>query len=406
MLRIAELIEANADELAALESLDNGKAIVEARFDIAGAAEVFRYYAGWPTKLHGDTNPTEARFVSYTVREPVGVCAQIVPWNFPLLMASWKLGPALACGNTIVLKPAEQTPLTTLRFAQLLAETAIPDGVVNIVTGDGATGAYLARHPGVDKVAFTGSTEVGRSVMAGAAETIKRVSLELGGKNANIVFADADLERAVTGALEGAFENAGQACTAGSRLLVERSIHDGFVEALVERAKELVVGPGLDESTHIGALVSAEQRDRVEGYVAIGADEGAELVLRGDRPDGAGYFVPPTIFTNATPTMRISREEIFGPVLGVTPFDSEADAVAIANGTEYGLAAGIWTGDIKRGHRVARALHAGTVWINAYGSVRPTVPFGGVKQSGYGRELGLHSLDLYSELKSVFVDVS
>lgn len=406
LLRLAELIEERSEELASLESLDNGKPIAEARGDVAGSVDVLRYYAGWTTKLHGETNPTEPRFFSYSLREPVGVCAQIVPWNFPLLMACWKLGPALACGNTVVLKPAEQTPLTALRLAELIGEAGIPDGVVNVITGDGTTGAMLATHAHVDKVAFTGSTETGRTVMAAAAASLKRVSLELGGKNANIVFADGDLDRALDAALEGAFENAGQACTAGSRVLVERSAYDWSTAELSERAAGLVVGPGHSESTQVGALVSAKQLERVTSYVAIGREEGATLIPDGGATSGPGHFIRPAVFTDVTPAMRIAQEEIFGPVVVIIPFESEDEAVEIANSTSYGLAAGIWTSDVKRVNRVVRRLRVGTVWVNAYGSVRPTVGFGGVKQSGFGRELGLHSLELYTQAKSVFVDLT
>ncbi|HET7567826.1 MAG TPA: aldehyde dehydrogenase family protein [Gaiellaceae bacterium] len=405
--RLAGLVEEHAEELAALESLDNGKAIAEARGDVAGVATVLRYYAGWPSKIHGETNPTEERFLAYTVREPVGVCGQIVPWNYPLLMASWKLGPALACGNTVVLKPAEQTPLSALRLGELCLEAGVPAGVVNVVTGDGRTGAALVAHPQVDKIAFTGSTEVGKLIMAAAAPSLKRVSLELGGKNPNVVFADADLDAAVKGALAGAFENGGMACIAGSRLLVERAAYDEVVERLAVAARALRVGPGIDESTDVGAIVSREQLDKIRSYVELGRAEGAELVAGGDDAGRErGYFLAPAVFAAATPEMRIAREEIFGPVVAAIPFDDPQEAAALANDTPYGLAGAIWTRDVKKAHALARALRAGTVWVNAYGSIRPTVSFGGFKQSGFGRELGLHSLETYTELKSVFVDLT
>jgi acyl-CoA reductase-like NAD-dependent aldehyde dehydrogenase len=407
LLRLAELVVEHAEELAALESLDNGKAIAEARGDVAGTAMVLRYYAGWPSKIHGETNPTEQRFLSYTVREPVGVCGQIIPWNYPLLMASWKLGPALACGNTVVLKPAEQTPLSALRLGELCLEAGIPAGVVNIVTGDGRVGAALVEHPQVDKIAFTGSTEVGKRIMAAASSTLKRVSLELGGKNPNIVFGDADLAAAVKGALAGAFENGGMACTAGSRLLVARSVYDEVVERLAAAARTLRVGRGVEESTDIGAIVSREQLEKVRSYLEIGREEGAELVAGGEDPGlGRGHFITPAVFAGAGPEMRIAREEIFGPVVAAIPFDEPEEAAVLANDSPYGLAGAIWTRDVGKAHALARDLRAGTVWINAYGSIRPSVSFGGTKQSGFGRELGLHSIETYTELKSVFVDLT
>jgi phenylacetaldehyde dehydrogenase len=401
--RLAALIEEHADELSWLETLDNGKPLIEAGWDVGGAARVFSYYAGWPTKLRGEVHSTDRRFLALSVGEPVGVCAQIIPWNYPLLMASWKVGPALAAGCTIVLKPAEQTPLSALRLADIALEAGLPQGVLNVITGDGQTGAALSSHPAVRKVAFTGSTEVGRQVMGAGAPTLKRVTLELGGKNPNVIFADADLEAAITGATEGAFENMGQACIAGSRLLVERSIEDQVVAALAARGSALKVGPGWDEGVRIGPLVSAEQRDRVLSYVAGAQGQGAFLASGPETQEKRGYFVAPTVLGGVRPEMTIFREEVFGPVVTVTPFDTEDEAIALANDTEYGLSAGVWTGNGQRGIRAARAIQAGTVWINAYGSIRPEVPFGGFGHSGVGRELGEAALAAYRETKAVFI---
>jgi phenylacetaldehyde dehydrogenase len=401
--RLAGLVEANAEELAWLETLDNGKALAEARGDVGGVARVLHYYAGWPTKLRGDVHATDRRFLAMTVAEPVGVCGQIIPWNYPLLMASWKLGPALAGGNTVVLKPAEQTPVSALRLSELILEAGVPEGVVNVVTGDGATGAALAAHPGLDKVAFTGSTEVGRSVMAAAAGSVTRVTLELGGKNPNVVFADADLDAAVEGALAGAFENCGQACIAGSKLLVERGVHDEVVARVAERAAALAVGPGWEDGVEIGPLVSAEQRERVLGFVRDAAGDGAVLVTGDPALDGPGHFLRPAVVAGVAPGMAIYRDEVFGPVVTVTPFDGDDEAIALANDTRYGLAAAVWTRDGSRAIAAARRIRAGTVWVNAYGSIRPEVPFGGFGESGLGRELGAHGLAAYTEPKSVFV---
>jgi len=409
LLRLADLIDSNAHELAQLETLDNGKSINESlNVDIPSAANTFRYYAGWVDKAYGQTIPSDPEFFNFTLREPVGVCGQIIPWNFPLLMAAWKLGPALACGNTVVLKPAEQTPLTALRLGELLMEAGLPKGVVNIVPGYGPTaGGALVRHPLVDKIAFTGSTEVGKEIHRETAGTLKRVSLELGGKSPNIVFADANVEDAVQGALMGVFFNQGQVCCAGTRLFVEQKLHDEFAATLAKHAGGMQQGPGMDPATRVGPLVSKEQLDRVTSYLEIGKKEGAKAVAGGERNTGKGleqgYFVKPTVFTGVKNDMRIAQEEIFGPVVSVIPFKDESDAVLQGNNTFYGLAAGVWTRDVSKAHRVARAIRAGTLWINCYNVFGASAPFGGYKQSGYGRELGSYSIDLYTQIKTVWM---
>jgi aldehyde dehydrogenase (NAD+) len=409
--KLADLILANLDEMARLESVNTGKTLFDSgKVEIPFAADVFRYYAGWTTKIHGETLNLRDGAFTFTLRQPLGVVGAIVPWNFPFLLASWKIAPALAAGNTMVLKPASLTPLTALRFAELTQEAGLPEGVFNVVPGPGGkTGMALVRHPGVDKVAFTGSTDVGKGIMREAAGSLKRVSLELGGKSPNVVFADADMEAALRGAMTGIFYNKGEVCAAGSRLLVEQRIHDEFVGKLVERVKGLKVGDPMDKATRMGPVVSAQQLETVLGYVEAGRREGATLAAGGERVrvgDGRGYFVQPTVFTGVSNGMRIAREEIFGPVLSVIPFKDADDAIAQGNETFYGLAAAVWTRDVGKALRAARALRAGTVWVNAYNLFDAALPFGGFKESGFGRELGQAGLDLYTEVKSVWVDLS
>lgn len=411
--RVGDLIEERANEFAQLDSLDNGKPINEMLlFDVPVAAATFRYYAGWATKLHGETQQPSfpGKYLSYTLREPVGVVGAIIPWNFPLMMASWKVAPALACGNTLVLKPSEETPLSALLLAEILEEAEVPAGVFNVVPGYGETaGARLAAHPRVDKIAFTGSTEVGKLIAKASADSnLKRVSLELGGKSPNIVFADADLSRAVSGAFLGIFFNQGQVCSAGSRLFVQKKVYDRTVDELTQSMANIQLGPGIDPMTQMGPLVSKTQMDRVLGYISIGNKEGARLVAGGGRAEGmgGGFFVKPTVFADVDGKMRIAQEEIFGPVLAAIPFEDEDDLVAKANDSMYGLVAGLWTSDVKRAHRVAHALQAGTVYVNCYNVNDPATPWGGYKQSGWGRELGPYALDLYTEIKNVIVDIA
>jgi phenylacetaldehyde dehydrogenase len=410
--RVGDLVLSHAEELAELESLDNGKPRAVARVaDVPLAADLFHYMAGWATKIEGNTIPISvpyapgARFHAFTLREPVGVVGQIIPWNFPLLMAAWKLGPALTAGNCVVLKPAEQTPLSALRLGELLLEAGLPEGVVNIVTGFGETaGAALAAHEQVDKVAFTGSTEVGKLIVRAAAGNLKKVSLELGGKSPNIVFKDAsDLQSAITGAANAIFFNHGQCCCAGSRLLIEREVFDDVVQGVASQARKIRLGQGLDEKTEMGPLVSEEQLRRVTRYMDQGKQDGACYVTGGKRAGERGYFVQPTIIKDATPQMSIVREEIFGPVVVAEPFTRIEELVASANTTEYGLAAGIWTRDIAKAHRIASELRAGTVWINCYNVFDAALPFGGYKQSGWGREMGHEVLELYTETKAVVI---
>ncbi|MFD0661633.1 aldehyde dehydrogenase family protein [Thermocatellispora tengchongensis] len=406
--RAAELIERDAEILAQLESLDNGKLVSAARDgDVATAAELFRYFAGWATKIEGTTIPmsTERPHHAYTRREPVGVVAAIVPWNFPLLMACFKIIPALTAGNTVVLKPAEQTPLTALWLGSLLLEAGFPPGVVNVLPGYGDTGAALVAHRGVDKVAFTGSTEVGKRIVAVAAGNLKKVSLELGGKAPNIIFADADLDRAVAGSALAGFFNEGQCCVNGSRLYVERPVYDEVVKSLSEAARKIRLGSNFDDAD-MGPLVSAEQHEKVLGYVRGGLAAGASAAAgSGDRARPVGYYVEPTVLTGVLEQMPVQREEIFGPVVTAVPFDSEEQVVAMANDTRYGLAAGVWTRDLARGHRVAGRLRAGTVWVNTWHADDVTLPRGGYKESGWGRELGSFGLDDFTELKTVIADI-
>jgi len=407
--KLADLVEKNIDELAELETLDNGKPIFESRYvDMPMVIDVLRYYAGLATKIHGETVNTFETAFTYTLREPVGVAGLIVPWNFPLLLASWKLGPALACGNTLVLKPAEQTPLTTLKLGELVIEAGFPAGVVNIVTGGPETGKAIVAHPGIDKVAFTGSTAVGKEIMRGAADTLKRVTLELGGKSPNIVFADADIDNAVKGAINGIFYGKGEVCNAGSRLFLESKLRDEFTEKLVVRIAKMRPADPLDPKTRLGAVVSQEQMKTVLGYIEAGKNEGAKVVAGGNRVSvngDKGYFIEPTIFGDVKNDMKIAREEIFGPVLSVLTFDDIDEVIERANNNPYGLAAAVWTRDLKKAHTVSRRLKAGTVWINTYGLMDAALPFGGYKSSGFGRELGAHAIEHYTELKTVWLNM-
>jgi aldehyde dehydrogenase (NAD+) len=402
--RLADLIEQNAEQLARLETLDNGKPLSIAKaVDVTKTIACYRYFAGWADKVQGKTIPIDGDFFCYTRHEPIGVIGQIIPWNYPLLMQAWKLAPALATGNTIVMKPAEQTPLSALRLGELILEAGFPEGVVNLLPGFGSTaGAAIARHMDVDKVAFTGSTEVGRLIMEAAAKSnLKRISLELGGKSPNIIFADSDIDDAVEGAHLGLFVNQGQSCCAGSRVFVEQSIYEEFVEKSIARARKRRVGDPLDPLTDQGPQVSESQFDRIMGYIESGKREGATLACGGERVGDRGYFIQPTVFSDVQDEMKIAREEIFGPVMSIIAFKDMDEVINRANRTTYGLAAGVWTRDIKKAHAVANSVRAGTVWVNCYHVLDTRAPFGGFKQSGMGRELGEYGLQQYTEVKTV-----
>jgi aldehyde dehydrogenase (NAD+) len=409
MFKAADLMESKLDEFVQLETANTGKTLMESKIELSLALEVLRYYAGWATKATGETIPSRPNAFLFTLREPVGVVGAITPWNFPLLLSMWKYGPALATGCAVVHKPASLTPLTALKFAEVVAAAGFPEGVFNVVPGPGGSaGTALVTHPGVDKIAFTGDTSTGKQIMKLCADGLKKVSLELGGKSPNIVFADADMDAASRGALNAIFYNKGEVCAAGSRLLVEEPAKEEFLARVADRAKKTTVGDPLDKNTRMGPVISKGQLDKVLDYVEAGKKDGARLVSGGDRPAhlSKGYFVNPTIFADVKNSMRIAREEIFGPVLSVLSFKDQPDAVAQANDSLYGLAAAVWTKDVKKAHQVARAVKAGTVWINTYNLYDVALPFGGYKQSGFGRELGKEALDQYTQTKSVWMDLS
>jgi len=409
--KLGDRLMERADEVARLETLHNGKPISESRhIEIPAAAECFEYYGGWSDKVMGETIPVKGNHLTYTLREPIGVVAAIVPWNFPLLLASWKVAPALACGNTVILKPASQTPLTALALGEIAIEAGLPPGVLNVLAGPGSQlGQAIVEHPGIDKIAFTGDTSTGKGIMRGAAETLKKITLELGGKSPNIVLADADIEAAIRGATIGIFYGKGEVCAAGSRLLVDKSIKAEFIDKLAARAKKMTAGDPMDPKTRFGALSSRKQLDSVLRYIESGKQQGATLVAGGSRTDigtGKGYFVEPTVFADVRRDMTIAREEIFGPVLASIEFADIDEAIARANDSQYGLAAGIWTRDIKKAHYIARKLQAGTIWINTYNVYDTAAPFGGYKHSGFGREMSAHALEHYTQIKSVWVDLN
>ena len=410
LTRAAELLLSRADAFGQIETMDNGKPIFESsKIDMPAAAECLAYFGESADKIYGDTHPGRPDAMLLTLREPVGVVGAITPWNFPLLQAMWKIAPALALGNTVVLKPATATPLTALLFAELLAEAGLPPGAFNVVPGPGAlVGQAMAEHPGIDKISFTGETETGKAILRAASGSVKRVSMELGGKSPNVVFADADLDAAARGAINGIFYGKGELCSAGSRLLVEESVHDALMEKVVDRAKKMTPGDPMNPKTRLGALVSEKQRETVAGYVDAGKREGAKLLAGGNRAsvEGKGAFFEATVFDGVRPDMRIAQEEIFGPVLATLTFKDEVEAVAVGNSTIYGLAAAVWTRDIKKALRTAKALKAGTVWVNAYNFYDPGLPFGGYKQSGFGRERGHYALAEYTQVKSVWIDLT